>query len=900
MKATSAWCGLIGGMLTFAICSSFANAQVAPDGTLNTTVSQSGNDFTITNGNRVGNNLFHSFSQFSVPSNGSAFFNNASDIQNIFSRVTGGSVSNIDGLIKANGSANLFLLNPSGIIFGQNASLNIGGSFVGTTANNIKFADGVEFSATNPSATPLLTMSVPIGLQLGANAGSIQVQGAQLPNSASGLQVKTGQTLALVGGQIDMFGANLSAADGRIELWALQNGEIAINNQAGWQLTSDPNTANWGNILLRQSSSIDAGGIDGGAINIRGRGLTVQDGSNISSTTSAGQGKGITIQTTEFVDLLGDSAPGQLPLSGVNTSVGKQSSFFAPPGPPGPPTTGQAGDITIETPRLQLANGAWVQSTTSGNNSIAGDITIRAIDVDMVGYTTLAPDLAVSTIASLITAGSNNVSGKVIVDAQRVRLLDGSRISSSLLGGNGVGGEVSIQAQESLEIRGINPYGITSAVLASIEAGATGQGGRISIEAGSLVLANGGTVSSELAGTKTFFFSIPGAQGTAGDITIRARDIQVSDPLIDGFSGGIAGITAALDNGAVGVGGNINLTADNLRVFNGGQIISSSQGQGNAGNINLQVKNIHVQGMSQPLRNGQILPSAIAASSTTNFDAGTVNITSDTVRVRDGAEITVSNTGTGNAGNLNVTAKNIFLDNGASLSSEVNGGSQGNIYLKASDVLLLRNGSNITTNARGASTGGNINISAGAIVAVPEENSDIVANAVLGSGGNIQIFTPGIFGLKFRPQTTSQSDITASSEFGVNGTVQINNIGVDPNSGLVELSANVTDPSQQIASGCSANQGSRFVATGRGGVPPNPLQQVGSDVYDGLRLRTWADIRNLTAYRKTGEVTAQIPPSPEVLVQATSWHRNADGKVELIAAQPAHVQPSLTCAAVLN
>ncbi|MEB3217877.1 MAG: filamentous hemagglutinin N-terminal domain-containing protein, partial [Nostocales cyanobacterium 94392] len=134
MKVSVAGFGLISGMLTCAIYSTSVNAQVVPDGTLKTTVSQSGNNFTITNGDRVGNNLFHSFSQFSVPSKGYAFFNNASDIQNIFSRVTGGSVSNIDGLIKANGSANLFLLNPSGIVFGKDASLNIGGSFVATTA----------------------------------------------------------------------------------------------------------------------------------------------------------------------------------------------------------------------------------------------------------------------------------------------------------------------------------------------------------------------------------------------------------------------------------------------------------------------------------------------------------------------------------------------------------------------------------------------------------------------------------------------------------------------------------------------------------------------------------------------------------------------------------------------
>ncbi|MBD2457226.1 filamentous hemagglutinin N-terminal domain-containing protein, partial [Nostoc sp. FACHB-87] len=202
MKITIAGLGLIGAILTSAIYHSDVQAQVTPDGTLNTSVTGS-NHYSITNGSRVGNNLFHSFSQFSVPSNGSAVFHNAADIQNIFSRVTGGHVSYIDGLIQANGNANLFLLNPSGIIFGKNASLNIGGSFIATTANSIKFADGVEFSATNPSNTPLLTMSVPIGLQMGQNSAPIRVES----------HLTAGQDLTLEAGSLDLQGELVAGRD---------------------------------------------------------------------------------------------------------------------------------------------------------------------------------------------------------------------------------------------------------------------------------------------------------------------------------------------------------------------------------------------------------------------------------------------------------------------------------------------------------------------------------------------------------------------------------------------------------------------------------------------------------------------------------------------------------------
>ena len=262
---------------------------------------------------------------------------------------------------------------------------------------------------------------------------------------------------------------------------------------------------------------------------------------------------------------------------------------------------------------------------------------------------------------------------------------------------------------------------------------------------------------------------------------------------------------------------------------------------------------------------------------------GNINITTGSLSVTNGALLQASSEGSGVAGNIEVAARSIRLENQAVLSSDTTGG-QGNIELHSQD-LVLRRESFITTNASGTATGGNITIDTGVLAAL--ENSDISANSANSLGGRVTINAQGIFGTEFRDVPTLESDITATGGSpDLSGTVDINNPDVDPSQGLVELPAEVVDVSNSIAQGCSAGVRSgetKFVITGRGGLPPNPKDPLTGDNV----LTEWNTLDSNADNRSSATpATNFTSPAPTQIVEANGWMTNDLGEVILIATAP--------------
>jgi filamentous hemagglutinin family protein len=674
--------------LCFLAKTDVTQAKIASDGTLSTQVQTTNNlDFTISNGNRVGGNLFHSFREFSVPTGGSASFANDLDVKNIFTRVTGTSISNIDGLLRTNGSANLFLINPNGIIFGLNARLNIGGSFVASTASHLLFADGTQFSATNPQTPPLLTVSVPIGLQFGQTAKPIQIEG-------SNLQVLPGRTLAMLGGDVLIKGdgqqppkppiRGLIAPEARIELGSVAgNSLVSLTPIAEGFALGYEGVQNFQDIRLFQAALITTdGAADGqssGAIQLRGRTIAIADNSRVRGTTLGEKpGQPLALEATESVEL---------------SHFGFLTTYTM--------GTGAAGDITIKTRRLIVEVGI-IETSTNGAGR-GGNLIVNASEsVEVLARNGFFARLSARTLSPEKNAGD---AGTVQISTRRLILRDGGQISTSTLS-EGNGGTLIVDASEFVEASGrsvVNsddlPSGLLTQSIKVEDVAITGNGGNLIVNTPRLVVQGGASVSVA---------SLDGSAGRAGILNINASDsITVTGTGFDAKGQVVPSMLRATSEGS-GRAGDLRINTGTFTIRDGALVSVSNSRSGATGDLQITANNLL-------LDQGRL-------TATTTGGQGNINLNSGNLILRRGSQITTSARGT------NITGSNITIN---------------------TDVLAALEDSDISANSQDF-RGGNVRINASGIFGTQlrDENtslSDITATGKDSSlSGTVQINTPDV------------------------------------------------------------------------------------------------------------------------------------------------------------
>ena len=768
------------GVLSFADIpwSTIAVGQVVSDSSVGTIVEGCDTGTCSITGGQVGQgNLFHSFDQLSwgadrgisaVVFQGS---DNVDPVEHIFARVTGSLPSTIDGLLQTTGNlktADFFLLNPQGVVFGENATLDLGGSFVVSSGDRFWFENGVFFSASDRTFAPeLLTVSVPLGLQYGAETpGEITVRGrgqtvTGTPNTlteiqattTTGLTVAPRQTLALLGGRVLVDGAALQAPHGNLVIMGLgesnappialtpgfeglgwqfqlphalaqsslqpitfENGSVASANNGLYAVASNLTLAE-GSYLLSQGAGANPAAIL--QLQLSDRLYLTDQAAIVSEVADAAPGKSMEV-TANQIELdngtrlmtvaFGNGQAGNLTLEAeqsmrvIGPSQIRSSTFGA----------GNAGQISIHSPLVGLIDGGVITATTlnpaTGNS---GNINLHAETIEVRGMDPITLQPSAIRSASLSVGDA----GVVEIHSDRIVLEGGGRITA-LTAHRGTAGQLRINASESVTVKGVglgnNPSSISvgATILAPTVRTAfsllnvpQGDGGELWIRTPQLRVTEGGLIAADNQGS-----------GKSGSLWIRTEQTEVTQ-------GGQ--ISALAFNGQ---SGNIEIDTHTF-TLNRGLINASVLGQGNGGNINLRATGtIALTGiphavetlLEQFLNNGidflgslsSGLLNGLISFSANQGNGGSININGENLNLSSDSIVSASSLSTGNSGMIRLAVTNtIDLDSSYVLTTAFGSGNAGDLVVNTRRLNTV-NGGLLSTTSLGQGNGGNLTVNA--------------------------------------------------------------------------------------------------------------------------------------------------------------------------------------------
>ena len=552
------------------------------------------------------------------------------------------------------------------------------------------------------------------------------------------------------------------------------------------------------------------------------------DGAFISTSTSGNGDAGNLTVTATDVELIGAG-------SSLVTSVNSEA-------------TGNGGSLTIDTQRLRVQDGAFISTGTFGNGN-AGNLTITATDVEVIGTT--VDGQTFSGLFASANQGSSARSGNITIKTDRLLVQEGAGIEVTTQSKDG--GNITVTATKLVELSGTAADG-TSGGLAAATFG-TGDAGSVRIETGQLVIRDGAGLAVGTLG-----------EGQAGEIEILASDsVELSGTTSDGASGGLAA-------GTLGTGdaGSVRIETGQLVIRDGAILVVRTENEGQAGEIEILASD------SVEISNAGGTEGTLMAETEGTGNAGTVSITTEQLTVRDGAIVSVLSTSSGLPGNINISANEILLDSQAQLNAGSEAGQGGNIRLESNDIRLL-NGSEIiaTGSESGQTFEGNIEIDADLLVLL--QGSRIVTDAFSPSGGS---------NINIQPFNNSNIVIVQSSDSVINaaGNLTIDSSVTFQPAEIPEVA--VTNPNDLIAQEFCRQRGeSTFVVTGRGGIAVSPNDksdgnQINVDLVEPVPSRP----RNTS--QKRSETEDNQPISSLDLVPARGWIRDENGDVILVSYDP--------------